>query len=115
MALEGLPLEDSIYTQDELNRLAAANAVSSSRSSGRKSSGGSSKTSKTSQKNYNALDKELGTINTVSNTLGAFSGSAAANAFNGNERMKEKVSDAYNSGLITPNQVREIASKYKLF
>ena len=105
----------NLNRQDELNRLAAANAVSSSRSSGRKSSGGSSKTSKTSQKNYNALDKELGTINTVSNKLGAFSGSAAANAFNGNERMKEKVSDAYNSGLITPNQVREIASKYKLF
>ena len=95
--------------QDQLNR-----AFSSGGGSGTSSSKSAKKSGNKTQNNYNTLDSELNTIAKQS-ALGAATGTGLLTTVKSNEQMKDKVSDAYNNGLITAAQVREIASKYKLF
>lgn len=127
---------DEQVRQYNLNRQDALNKLYASSSGGGSSYGGNSGGSKntkttTSNKlsqnlknltnnaqqkiNYNKLDSELGTIKNNAAATGGITTGALYSISSSNEQMKEKVSDAYNKGLITADQVRQIASKYNLF
>lgn len=109
----------NLNRQDALNKLyASSSGGGSSRSSGTSSS--KSKTSskaatQTAQKNYNNVDSQLSSIKNNAATTGGVTTGALYSLVSSNEQMKDTVSDAYKNGLLTPNQVREIASKYRLF
>lgn len=97
--------------EDSLSKLYS----SSKSSSGSSGSSGSKKTS--SNSGYNAVNAQLEQLNSNNNTTptNLFNGLGVAGAVNTNTQMKNAVSDAYNNGLLTDNQVRSLANKYKLF
>lgn len=104
----------NLNRQDALNKLAMQSAGGSG---GSRSSGGSSGSKKTStaQKNYAALNNELSGMVKNTNALGGLTGGVAYGIAANNEQMKDRVSDAYDKGLLTDNQVRKLASVYNLF
>jgi len=77
------------------------------------SSSGSKKT--TSNSGYNAVNSQLEQLNSNNNSMNLLNSNGVSGIVNNNNQMKNTVSDAYNSGLITANQVRDLATKYKLF
>ncbi len=78
-------------------------------------SSGSSGSKKTQTSGYNSVDTQLGEMAANTNSMNMLNSSGVGGIVNNNNQMKNAVSDAYNAGLLTDNQVRSLANKYKLF